>query len=122
MGIGIHPPSVLFSRRKGTPRRISINLNHFTLFFPIVQGLFPFSEDDQLFRRSCDVDAAVLCQDRHILDTDAEPAGQIDARLRRDHGAHRHQRLVPHIGVGGLVDLDAHAVAVAVAEVFPGLP
>ena len=63
-----------------------------------------------------EVAAAVLGDDDHILNAHAALAGDVDARLHRDDHARRADRVVESREARPLVDLEADAVAEAVAE------
>ena len=67
--------------------------------------------------------AAVRGEDCHVLDAHAEFPRQIAARLGRDRCPLWDDLLLAAAGVGTLVDLQAHTVAVPVAEkrTVPGI-
>ena len=64
-----------------------------------------------------DIFAAILPHDDYILYAHAEPAGEIDAGLRRADDPCLQGTLVGDTAAGILVNLQANAVAVAVAKV-----
>lgn len=74
-------------------------------------------QDSQVLLGQGDIHAAALLQHQHVLDADAEAAGQIDAGLGRHGGSQRQGVVVGRGSVGGLMDLHTHAVAEAVAEI-----
>ena len=63
-----------------------------------------------------DVDAAILGEHDHILDTHAELSGQVNARLRGQAGAGGNGLVPEGAEPGVLVDLDAQGMAEAVTE------
>ena len=74
-------------------------------------------QNQQVLLGQGDILAAALLQHHHVLDADAEAAGQIDAGLGGHGGPQRQGVVVGRGGVGGLVNFHAHAVAEAVAEI-----
>ena len=74
-------------------------------------------QNQQVLLGQGDILAAALLQHHHVLDADAEAAGQIDAGLGRHGGSQRQGLVVGGGGIGGLVNFHAHAVAEAVAEI-----
>ena len=85
----------------------------FSLFFRKTGSL----QDSQVLLGQGDIHAAALLQYQHVLDADAEAAGQIDAGLGRHSGSQRQGVVVGRGSVGSLMDLHTHAVAEAVAEI-----
>ena len=65
-----------------------------------------------------DVDNAIFGDHGHILNSDTESAGQINAGFCGTQSACGHRACVAGIGIGGFVDLQAQAMTVAVTEVF----
>ena len=62
------------------------------------------SHDNQLLRALGNHLTAVLRQDRHILNADAELARQVNAGFRGAHRTHRQGLVIGGIDVGGLVN------------------
>ena len=75
-------------------------------------------QDQQLLGGPCQIFAAVFREDDHVLNPHPQLPGEIDPRLRGDHRPRREGSVIGGGGPGLLVDLHAHAVAEAVAEIL----
>ena len=73
-------------------------------------------QNAQFFRSLGQISLAIGGQIDHVLDADAELAGQVDTGLDGHDGARRNRAVPRAAEVRILVDLDAHAVAQAVAH------
>ena len=81
-----------------------------------VFSLFYNLQNDKLLGRIGQINAAVLNDVQHILNTHAEPARQVNTRLCGDNTACRQRRFSARRGNRSLVDLQSYTMAEAVAE------